>query len=412
MVHFRDVRLWSNAHLLSKKMRKIQSLLTVIDSHSLLDRNDFEALLESRVDTGLNGFPDHLDHPTFPTLHELLDENWIGDCIIDVRGHQIESLVNRRLPNDPHTLVILPTIFYVQLSNAYQDGHLSRTLKDLRESLLTAPPQFVGFVFNKDDVHWAPCLISMKKRLVQQGDSLGWLPDKTMLTKLKWFLGDLVETQGPWTETELPVPRQGSGSGSCGIVALSSIHSFVDKTAALWCPGEALRFRLDWLQQLLQHHFATIRSEAVSLVFNFEGASLLNLDEFPLFSYQGPTNLHENHCPSTPPRKIAAALTWSSPNSDFKPDDGSKSDSELSSDDSHHTPSPRSTKSYGPTVPRAQSGSPTKSADAPLDPQRPETGMFFNTLEKAVHFIYEYERRRGYMWRRAESVRKDGEFGR
>jgi hypothetical protein len=31
--------------------------------------------------------------------------------------------------------------------------------------------------------------------------------------------------------------------------------------------------------------------------------------------------------------------------------------------------------------------------------------MMFLTAEEAVHFVYEYERRRGYQWRKAESVR-------
>jgi hypothetical protein len=60
---------------------------------------------------------------------------------------------------------------------------------------------------------------------------------------------------------------------------------------------------------------------------------------------------------------------------------------------------------FDPTVPRSQSGSPKKPRDAPLDPQRPQSGMMFLTAEEAVHFVYEYERRRGYQWRKAESVR-------
>jgi len=60
---------------------------------------------------------------------------------------------------------------------------------------------------------------------------------------------------------------------------------------------------------------------------------------------------------------------------------------------------------YGPTVPRSHSGSPSKVHNAPLDPQRPQIGMMFNSLEEAVHFGYEYERRRGYIWRKGESER-------
>lgn len=60
---------------------------------------------------------------------------------------------------------------------------------------------------------------------------------------------------------------------------------------------------------------------------------------------------------------------------------------------------------FGPTVPRAQSGSPKKPVDAPLDPQCPQAGMMFGTLEEAVHFVYEYEHRRGYIWKKGESER-------
>jgi hypothetical protein len=78
------------------------------------------------------------------------------------------------------------------------------------------------------------------------------------------------------------------------------------------------------------------------------------------------------------------------------------------SDAADGTPTPRTAK-FGPTVPRALSGSPKKSANAPLDPQRPQVGMIFNTLEEAVHFVYEYERRRGYEWKKGESERnKEG----
>jgi hypothetical protein len=58
---------------------------------------------------------------------------------------------------------------------------------------------------------------------------------------------------------------------------------------------------------------------------------------------------------------------------------------------------------YGPTVPRSESGSPEKSPTAPLDPRRPRVGMHFGMLEEAVHFTYEYERQRGYDWKKGES---------
>jgi len=59
---------------------------------------------------------------------------------------------------------------------------------------------------------------------------------------------------------------------------------------------------------------------------------------------------------------------------------------------------------FSPTVPSSESGSPTKE-HAPLDPTRPQFGMTFHSLTEAVHFTQEYERRRGYHWRKGESIK-------
>jgi hypothetical protein len=90
----------------------------------------------------------------------------------------------------------------------------------------------------------------------------------------------------------------------------------------------------------------------------------------------------------------------SQPAEDAGSDLGSDSDSsrpDLTNDDSH----PK----FEPTIPQSLSGSPSKSMTAPLDPQRLLPGMIFGTLEEALHFAYEYEGRRGYQWRKGESLR-------
>jgi hypothetical protein len=102
----------------------------------------------------------------------------------------------------------------------------------------------------------------MKKRLVQQGDSLEWAPDEAMLDKLRWFLGDVTDTQGKWTEKALPVPYQGPGSGSCGIISLSVIQAFADPNVMPWSLEMASKFRHNWLRELLLHHLTAIRSLA------------------------------------------------------------------------------------------------------------------------------------------------------
>jgi len=156
--------------------------------------------------------------------------------------------------------MILPSIFDVQLTNAYNAQHLSTTLKDLRDSLLTDLPDIIAFAFNKRSVHWAPCVVSTKDLIVYQGDSLGWAADKTMLAKLQWFLADVTDVQGQWTEKPLTVPNQGLDSGSCGIVALNAIHTFIDPSVPLWRQEDATMHRLTWLKKLLQFHLASVRS--------------------------------------------------------------------------------------------------------------------------------------------------------
>ena len=57
---------------------------------------------------------------------------------------------------------------------------------------------------------------------------------------------------------------------------------------------------------------------------------------------------------------------------------------------------------FTPTVPASESGSPKKDKDAPLDPTRPQKGMVFDDFCLAIHFVQEYERRRGYSCRKGE----------
>lgn len=69
-------------------------------------------------------------------------------------------------------------------------------------------------------------------------------------------------------------------------------------------------------------------------------------------------------------------------------------------------PPPIST--FHPTAPLVESGSPKKKRLAPIDPNRPQIGTVFDSLEAAVHFVKVYENRRGYQWRKGESLKKKG----
>jgi hypothetical protein len=108
--------------------------------------------------------------------------------------------------------------------------------------------------------------------------------------------------------------------------------------------------------------------------------------------------------PSSP--YVPGKFVESSSDSDDNSDSADNSDMDSVSHALQRTPSPHAElRKFDPTVPRSESGSPEKPKNAPLDPQRPQQGMIFSTLEEAVHFVYEYERRRGYVWRKGESER-------
>ena len=257
-VHFRDTRLWSNIGLLRSKASKVTAVAETLRSQNLLNRKDYAAFLECPVSTSLQGYPKSFSTPSFVNLHELLNENWIGERVLDARGYQVMQTINERL--GPSTIVILPTIFHSQLSVAFRSRKFSTLLKDLRGSLLADLPRFLAFVFNKDLSHWAPCVISLEDRIVRQGDSLKWNPDVDMLAMIRWLLGDIITEHGEWTETMLAVPHQGAGSGSCGIVAMSAIERFVVQSAVPWSTHLAAQFRHRWLGEFVQFHLKAIQA--------------------------------------------------------------------------------------------------------------------------------------------------------
>jgi len=259
-VHFRDVRIWSNALLVSKRIADVQAVIDAVRSHGLLDPEDFDTLQQTPVNVPIKGFPQTVDVPDVATLRELLFENWLGERVLDAYGHLTMTTINTKKPN---TILILPSIFHTQLTNAYRRSQLTTALKDLRESLLTSLPRFIAFVFNKDLSHWAPCVISTAGRVVHQGDSLRWDPDKKLLAMLEWFLGDITEVQGKWVDSYLDVPYQGSGSGSCGLVAFNAIQTFVDPDAKPWFDKQASDWRLDWMGLILKQHCTAVRCPTV-----------------------------------------------------------------------------------------------------------------------------------------------------
>ena len=260
-IHFRDVRLWSNALCFNEQKKKIQSVIDAVQAHSLLDHDNLGQLLQSHPSANLLGFPKGVDVPNLAGLHKLIGENWIGERILEARSYQVMRAVNSQVaPGQPPILIIFPPIFHVQLTNAYQANRLSKYLKEIRESLLANLPQFIAFTFNKEGVHWLTSIVVTEDLLVYQGDSLDWAPDDKLPIKLKWFLSDVMEVQGRWREKALGVPLQGPSSGSCRVISMSVIHSFVEPVAAAWSIDQALDFRMTWLKEFLEHHIAAVRS--------------------------------------------------------------------------------------------------------------------------------------------------------
>ena len=119
-VHFQDVCLWSNALLFSTQQIKVKSVIDAVHSKNLLDLADIEVLLQSHAHLYLCGFLKDIDVPDLTALHELLRENWIGECILNACAHQVEIAVNSNVfPGDHMILRMLPAIFHSQLTVAY-----------------------------------------------------------------------------------------------------------------------------------------------------------------------------------------------------------------------------------------------------------------------------------------------------
>jgi hypothetical protein len=57
---------------------------------------------------------------------------------------------------------------------------------------------------------------------------------------------------------------------------------------------------------------------------------------------------------------------------------------------------------YAPTVPICESGSPRKDPAAPIDPTAPRVGDTFESLVALIHYVQEYERSRGFTYKKGE----------
>ncbi|KAJ7354304.1 hypothetical protein DFH08DRAFT_804226 [Mycena albidolilacea] len=279
----------------------------------------------------------------------------------------------------------------------YRKNQLTPKLKKLREELLSDLPENLAFVYNKHSVHWAPCMVAMADHIVFQGDSLDMDNDPEMLLKLRWLLHDVTYTQGDWSESPLPIAHQGAASGSCAIISLSSIASYVEPTIPPWSPSKASEFHQQWLSDFFAGILLAAPDPNGSCLTFFIPSLLPILTRLckvlpPTIDIQFDGEVEVTNSlsmPAAPPNSIrmpAAFPVGAKPtSSNFDSNSNSNSDSSESEFSPLLLSSPR--KVYAPTVPRGESRSPSKLPDAPLDPQRPQILMEFDSLEAAVHHV-------------------------
>ena len=82
-VHFRDIRRWSNLLLLMERISRVRLILKTVTDHWLLSMIKYQQFTRCRLDDKLLGFRVGLQTPSLSTLHQLLDENWLGESVID-----------------------------------------------------------------------------------------------------------------------------------------------------------------------------------------------------------------------------------------------------------------------------------------------------------------------------------------
>ena len=274
-LHFRELRRWSNAHLLRARVECARHVLETIRHEQLLTAEECDVILQEAWDRPLRGFRDGLDRITLSHLHELLDENWLGERLIDCILQLFSSQLNRHTPN---LIRFLDSAFHMELRNGYRTRRASPLLTKLREEFLVDPPVIIAFLLNKQDCHWAPTSTILELRTVFQGDSGAFLFDEDLRAMVQWWLQDIAEEDGVWEARELPVERQDARSGSCGLASISATAKFArqmeetltqqplpELSFALWTNQESHAVRSNWLQVILRAHLTSTESQSQSV---------------------------------------------------------------------------------------------------------------------------------------------------
>jgi Ulp1 family protease len=192
----------------------------------------------------------------FHLLWRLLDEEWLGESIIDDEGLYVMQYVNSLASPTRQRLHLLECYFGVELEQKYRND--DRFSTSFCSALPSPLPECVAFIYNKIDSHWAACVIDIDRRIVFEGDSLGYAPMASLRTKIGWLFRDLIP-EDAWTFQGLSISRQPAGrSGSCGIVAMNAIERFMIPSAPVWVHAKAREWRGTWIQRRLRDHLFVI----------------------------------------------------------------------------------------------------------------------------------------------------------
>jgi hypothetical protein len=78
-IHFRDIRRLANINHFNERLSKARHVINATLQYNLLTAIEHQTLLQFRFES----FNSNLLRPTVSTLNELLDENWLGEHVID-----------------------------------------------------------------------------------------------------------------------------------------------------------------------------------------------------------------------------------------------------------------------------------------------------------------------------------------
>ena len=191
-LHSQDIRRWLNIHHLSEHILTVRHVLKTIKDEQLLNPGEYDAIMQEQFDQPLQAFRRGLSAVKLFDLHELLDKNWLGECLINRVLDMITDQLNRI---NPTLIRILDCGFHLELTNCYWVQHASPLSSSAfeRNSSRTPPPLIIAFLINKQECHLAPTATILDIWNVQQGDSGRFLFNEDLLAQVQWWLQDITK---------------------------------------------------------------------------------------------------------------------------------------------------------------------------------------------------------------------------